>query len=372
VHELAAGSQPRVLIPQGTAPKYASTGHIVYAYRGALYAVPFDVENLEVTGSSALVLEGVSENWLMGVARYDFSDSGSLVYEPGPSGVEQRRLVLVDHEGRQEELTEDRTEFVLPSFSPTGDRVAVADTYGDIWIYELSSGNAERLASEGVNMNPIWTPDGNSVVFASNRDGPPNLYQQAADRSAPAQRLTHSEHSQLPYDFTSDGRILVIEELVPDTATDIMMLHLGEEITSEPFVATADDDQNPRFSPDGRWIVYRTLNRIYVRPYPGPGAATQVGVGGSPVWSPDGGRIYFRRGDGLMAVEVELGETVVASEPVALFGGNYGGGWAPTFDISPDGAHFLMIEITPVQRANKLHVVLNWFEELKRLVPARQ
>ncbi len=104
-----------------------------------------------------------------------------------------------------------------------------------------------------------------------------------------------------------------------------------------------------------------------MRPFPGSGAATQVSLEGGiePVWSPDGRELYYFFG-GMMAVQIETEPTVTAGPPRVLFEGSYRTGGGRHYDLAPDGERFLMIRASSSEQIN---VVLNWFEELERLVP---
>jgi hypothetical protein len=140
-------------------------------------------------------------------------------------------------------------------------------------------------------------------------------------------------------------------------------------------LATRFSETSPTLSPDGRWLAYVSNEsgryEVYVQSYPGPGARLQVSTDGgrAPLWSADGRQLFYRYADQMMAVPVAAGPSFSAGKPRLLFEGRYAGG----YDVSPDGRRFLMIRIEE-ESADKteLHVVLNWFEELKRLVPTKE
>ncbi len=161
---------------------------------------------------------------------------------------------------------------------------------------------------------------------------------------------------------------------------DISILPLEDERDPWAFLSTPFDEIQAMFSPDGQWIAYVSNEtgryEVYVRPFPGPGGKWQIStVGGNePRWEPNGRELFYRDGDKMMAVEISMEPEFTASAPHLLFEGPYTRSGtrpgAPRYDITPDGQRFLMIkpseqESSPVQ----LNIVLNWFEELKRLVP---
>jgi Tol biopolymer transport system component len=150
------------------------------------------------------------------------------------------------------------------------------------------------------------------------------------------------------------------------------------EDTAFPVLNTSFDERNPAISPDGKWIAYRSdrtgLYQIYITPYPGPVIEKMVSTNGGsePVWSHDGKELFYREGDKMISVAVETKPSLNWETPVMLFEGQYvegqylvGGN--PQYDIHPDGDKFLMIKTEDEPQLNQINVVLNWFEELKRL-----
>ena len=171
--DLDTGIQ-RVLIPGGSHPRYVPSGHVVYGVDGTLRAVGFDLERLEVTTDPVPVLDGVITK-PSGAADFSVSRDGSLVYVPGAAvqGAGSSTLVWVDREGNETplDLQEERS-YGTPRLSPDGERLAVTveDQNVDVWASELARGTLRRLTTDpSVDANPIWTPDGERVVFASQR-----------------------------------------------------------------------------------------------------------------------------------------------------------------------------------------------------------
>ena len=346
-------------------------------------AAPFDLEHLQLTGPPAVVLEGIAiYSKELGQTQFSVSESGSLVYIPG--GLSQRTLVWVDRQGAVEPLAAPLRIYDDPRLSPDGQRLAVQlgpEGNSDIWIYHIPRGTLTRLTFERGNM-PRWTPDGKRVAFGSTRaGGPENLFWKPADSSGPAEQLTESERVQLPSSWSPDGQVLAFEEFHPTAGSDIWVLPLQGERKPRPFLQTQFVERAPMFSPDGHWLAYTSnesgRNEVYVQPYPGPGGKWQISNegGNEPLWAKNGRELFYRDGDKMMAVPVTTQPTFRAGTPTLLFEGQYHNdfNWSPpNYDVTPDGQRFLMIQPGEQEAATQINVVLNWFEELKRLVPTDQ
>ena len=230
---------------------------------------------------------------------------------------------------------------------------------------------------------PIWTPDGDKVVFSSGRDGPINLYSKAVDGIGQVERLTTSANIQAAHSFAPDGT-LVFGDDPADGYVDLATMSLGGDGQAEVLIQTEFRDAHGNVSPDGRWLAYMSDEtaqpEIYVRPFPnvndGPWQITQDG-GIAPQWGPDSRELFYQTRDGAMMVAANNTEpTFSPGQPALLFQGPYRLGTIGrhhTFDISPDGQKFLMIkEDTATNVSSDLQqivVVQNWVEELTRLVP---
>ena len=384
VLDLVTGEQ-EVLIPGGSSPRYAPTGHIVYGVDTTLQAVPFDLDRLEVTGNPVPVLEGVMISG--GSVQFSFSADGALVYGTGEAlGVAAlRTLVWVDRDGREEPLTAEPRAYLYPRISPDGTKVALAmrDQELDIWIWDLTRETLTRLTFDPAqDIYPVWTPDGQRVAFSSARAGSFNLFWTAADGTGAVERLTEAPNNQFARAFSPDGTRLVFHEAHPDTARDLRVLLLDGERRSEPLLANEFDEQNPELSPDGRWLAYQSdasgQEEIYVRPFPTVDEGRwQISTRGGtrPLWAPDGRELfYLAPGGDVMAVPIQTEPTLTAGNGAVLVEGPAVVPTAPgrLYDMAPDGQRFLMIKegvATESGTPPQIILVQNWFEELKRLVP---
>lgn len=205
-----------------------------------------------------------------------------------------------------------------------------------------------------------------------------NLFWQMADGSSPMERLATSDFTQAPQSFSPDGQTLAFHEVDPTTGVDVWMLHLADRKV-EPFLRTPANEADARISPDGHWIAYLSdesgREEIYLQPYPGPGGKWQVSTGGGtePMWNPNGRELFYRNEGAMIAVDVATGPNLTIGRPRTLFQVNYvlSPVQIPNSDVSVDGQRFLMVKPSESTEAapTQINLVLNWFEELKRLVP---
>ncbi len=383
---LEGGTRPGY-VPTGPGPDGRGTGHIVYYRAGSLFAVPFDLDRLQVLGSPVPILEGVAGFALAGSADYTFSDSGALVYTPGGSE-SNSTLVWVDRQGQTQPLPAPSQFYSTPRLSPDGQRVAVSIGSGDqadIWVYDLERKTLTRLTFQGGAQYPAWTPDGKRVTFYVSRgtERKEAIYSVVADGSSPPQTLAAVDTRAAYLSWSPDGKALAFT-LGAVGQTDLAILPAEGDRKVKPFLQTQAAEYAPEFSPDGRWIAYTSQEtgrtEIYVRPAP---AAAGSGVAAGAKWqvSNDGGRharwarggreLFYVNGDKMMGVEIEPGPAFRARTPKMLFEGRYQ--TAPgNYDVTADGKRFLMLrpgagaETGPAQ----VHVVLEWFEEIRRRVRA--
>jgi Tol biopolymer transport system component len=379
--QLVGTGERRTLIQGGTEPRYASSGHLVYAQGGTLMAVPFDPPRLAATGAAVPMVEGVLQSPVNGAAQYGISATGSLAYVSGGVQSAQSKLVWVSRNGAEQPLAAPAHAYLGPRLSPDSRRVAVTITEQEaqVWIYDLLRETLTRLTFEGnLNVRPVWTPDGKRIAFNSNKEGPLNLFWRLADGSGGLERLTTSEYTQVPTSWSPDGRLLAYFEVDPATQRDIWVLRMSDR-KPQPFLRTRFDEAVPRFSPDGHWLAYTSNEsgrpEIYVQPYPGPGGKWQISTEGGtePMWNPNGRELFYRSGDKMIAVDIATQPGFAAGTPRTLFERRYETPLVPidNYDVSPDGQRFLMLKpAEQVQAApTQINVVLNWFEELKQKVP---
>jgi eukaryotic-like serine/threonine-protein kinase len=362
----------RVIVESGTFPLYLPSGHLVFFRDGALLGAPFDVERLEMTGPVVRVLENLAVGTTMDAPLAALSNTGSLTYAPGDAGT--TRLVWVSRQGVEQPITETPRRYQYPRLAPDGRRTAVA-TAGDLWIQDIARATFTRLTSEQTvgNAFPVWTPDGRRVLFRTST----GMYWIAADGSGHPQAIAGALAGDIPCSVAPDGDTLAIMRQNAQTSRDVYVLSLRGQATPRPVVNTPAFEGGAQFSPDGHWMAYASDEsgqmQVYVRPFPRPDRRWQVSTQGGtqPLWSRNGKEIFYRVGNKMMVVNVTAGVDLALSQPRQLFEQRYvfQNVSLANYDVSPDGQRFVMIK--DEAGSGRLNVVLNWIEELKRLVPTR-
>ena len=399
VQSLKTGAR-KTLIEGGSAARYISTGHIVYAFAGTLRAVPFDVKRLEVRGGAVPVIEGVlrAPSAQTGVAHFSISDNGTLVYVPGavaPGDGGTEVLAFADRAGKIEPLKLPAGSYAYPRLSPDGKQLTFNTTEGNgatVWVYDLSGGTSMRkLTLGGSNLFPMWSGDGERIVYQSDREGDRGLFWQRADGTGAAERLTKPETdtAHIPGSWPPKSKVFSFSANKPGDS-HIWMFSIDSKQSTRLSMGTGTQGRSA-ISPDGHWVAYQSTelgqstpmgnNEVFVQPYPGAGVKYQITRTGAnnPLWSPDGKELFYSGpASKLMAVTIKT-QPFAFSDPVELPMPRFiqiGPASHRNFDITPDGKRFIMVfaarQTQPEGRPSaELRVVLNWLEELKQRVPLK-
>jgi len=381
----------KVLVQRGTFGRYLAgssrAGYLTYVDQGTLFAVPFDLEKLEVHGDPLPVLEGVATS-ANGFAWVDVSPNGTLVYRTGGAAGGANVIQWLDEAGHTQPLLAKPGAYFRPRFSPDGQRLAIEMGDGvndDIWTYDWQRDTMSRLTF-GFGAAPVWSPDGRYIAFS----GPigSGLFSTRADGVGKPQSLTHSENVQVPNSFTPDGKRLVFVEVSPQTGLDLWTLPIENDGTGlragkpEVFLGAPYREGQASVSPDGKWLAYYSdesgAMEVYVRAFPDNGGKWQISNGGGmyPAWSRNGRELFYRTVDNqiMVASYAAKGDSFAAQKPRV---------WSPkrianigqsmNYDVAPDGKRIAAIMPAEASGAQpgEGHVtfVLNFFDELRRLVP---
>ncbi len=394
VQSLRTGSR-KTILTGGSDARFVDSGHLLYTVAGILFAVPFDPATQSVRGAAVPVIDGIRQS--NGVAQLAISDTGVLAYVPGPIGA--RSAVSLGMAGRSGAITrlpvpEGPYDHVRVSRNGTA---AVGSDDGKqaiVWIYRLTGSTAlQRLTVEGNNRFPIWSPDGASVAFQSDRGGAPGIYRQRVDGTGGVERLTTAaaDETHIPESWSPDGRVISYAVL-KSSRYSLWTLTLATK-RGEAFGGV--QSLNPIgsvFSPDGRWIAYAAAptedvrssdGGVFVRPFPASSGVYQAPrqiVDFHPVWTPDGSELLFvaSASAGQMAAMRVSASGGITFGPPTQFPTSLNGDrlsvQTRAFDIMPDGRLIGVFNATDDRSGNsrtEIRVVLNGFEELKQRAPAK-
>jgi serine/threonine-protein kinase len=388
VVELATGNR-KVVYRGGSYGRYVPSGHLIYANSGTLFAVPFDLGRMEVTGTPVPVVQDVTSSPAEGAAQFAFSDTGLLGYLRGGVLVPEYPIVRVDRSGAVSALLDQPGAYASPRFSPDGRRLALTvlkEGNFDVWVYDLERHVLTRLTfSEDTDTEQIWSPDGSELAFGSNRGHKATtLFRKPSDGSGEEQVIAPTDVDVWPTSWSPDGKHIAFS--ASRKTFDVGVVALGAKPEYQWPVATGFVEIDPAFSPDGRWIAYTSnesgQSQIYVRPFPSGTGRWQISdsPGGYPRWSRDGRELFYRSDGGIMVAAIEpTGAGLRTGKPQLLFKGNFRGGAAglslasnvfADYDVAPDGRSFVMFPSGAGDhgdRAGLVTLVTNWFDELKRV-----
>jgi serine/threonine-protein kinase len=369
------------------------SGHLLYIHSGTLFAAPFDLDRLAIAGRSVPVLVGINTFSGTGAANFAVSDIGTLVYLAGQGVGNEVPMVWLDRTGKTVPLRTTPADWRGPRVSPDGTRLAMAIRGGggglpEVWVYDWMRDTPTQFTfGANPNVAPVWTPDGRRIAFASGSIGATNLYWQRADGTGDAQRLTESTRDQLPGSWHPNGKVLAFTEANPQTGYDIKILTVeGDEAqgwkpgTPTVFLNGTSDEQDPQFSPDGRWIAYFSNQsgqpEVYVRPYPISVGMWQISTGGGvyPIWSRTRSELFYITPNQqiMVASYTAAGGSFTANKAEAWWSGRI----LPRprdqpYALHPDGNRFA-VSIASDATTKQDHIVFvsNFFDELRRLAPA--
>jgi serine/threonine-protein kinase len=382
--------QIKVLERGGYYGRYLPSGHLVYIRQGALFGVKFDPARLELRGTPVPLLDDVAATPFTGGGQFDFSGApsapGTFVYSAGKTVAQAWQLAWLDGSGKVQPLMAASGAYGLPRVSPDGRKVAVVDDRSDVYIHDLERNNTKRLTFTGDSNIPVWAPDGKHILFAKSAN---SIVWMRSDGAGEPIRLLESPNLPRPWSVSPDGRQLAYLEQTPETGLDLWTVPI--DLTDpdhpkagkpEPFLRTPANELLPQFSPDGRWIAYRSeetgSSEIYVRPFPAAREGKwQISTGGGlyACWSNNGRELFYETADHrIMVVDYTVdGTSFIPGEPrlwsdTHLF---YTG--TSNLDLAPDGKRFIVLALPEAASAEKgsvrVTMLLNFFDELKRKIP---
>ena len=385
VLDIASGEWNTLMEASGA--QYVASGHLVFsnpAKGSGLFASTFDPLQPTEAGPAIPVVQDVRFLATESARPYiSVSQTGTLVYADRGAG--QATLGWMNRDGAIEPFFAQNGSVAHVRASPDGRSVAFHDEQGNIGVLDTTRGSVDFVARSvkraGARLgmysyrDPIWSPDGLRITMSSVRGVSWDLYEvELSGRPTPAPLLDRA-YAQYASSWSRDGTALAFTEFNPTSGNDILLFRSSEEPI--PIVATEFNEAQPVFSPNGRLLAYVSdesgRTEVYVTTYPQGGTYKVSTNGGSePVWSRDGGELFFRDDEAFLSAYVTVDPELRASAPEVLHtqpfdAGLYAG--AAQYDTTPDGEHFLVVTD---RSTTKLNVVFNWFQELEQLAPSRE
>jgi serine/threonine protein kinase/Tol biopolymer transport system component len=355
----------KTVLNGATYGRYAN-GHLLYLHSQTLFAAPFDAGAMQVTGAGVPVASDVDFYASSGLAHFAISSDGSLFYIPRDAAASEGQLLWVNRTGESRTpITAAQRAYEQPRLSPDGRRILVTvgpTPRSDLWVYDIQSDTWSRLTNEAQNQSGVWSPDGNQIAFASTKNGGFDLYTMPSDGSAPAQRITARRSWDFPTSWSSDGKSIAVVEQYRATFNDIYIVAPQRDAVPVPYLNTQSDEREPVFSPDGRWMAYRSnesgRDEIYTQSYPNPGRKRLLSSSGGthPVWRKDGAELFYRNGDKMMAVGIQSRPDFTADKARMLFQGDF----EDEYDVTPDGQKFIMVKRPPQSPRTQINVILGF------------
>jgi eukaryotic-like serine/threonine-protein kinase len=368
-------------------PVYAPPGLLLYPRADILVAQPFDADRFRVSGESVPIADQISWNGNVNYSAFSVSTNGVLAYTRAVGkGVSE--LIWMDRNGKILSKVGEPGLYFGPSLSPDGRKLAVeiydarTSTNSDIWIYDLTQGSRTRLTFSQPNEQnrlPVWSPDGNRIVFSSDRGGHSQIYEKSVSGVGAENVVSPSEGHRYATTCSPDGQFIAgFQENPQHGSLQFLVLSRPAGDKTIPFLSGISGVSRftfPRISPNGKWIAYVSWEsgrgEVYISSFPSGAGKWQVSVNGgnSPVWRRDGKELFYIVGsnDTMTAVEIsERNESPVVGKIHTLFRTHRVASPSWPYDVSADGNLFLINSVLQSAVPEPITLVVNWDAELKK------
>lgn len=363
-------SKDRRKLADATAwPGFSPPGYLLFQRATTLLAQPLTPGSFDLTGEPQVVMEGLTPG-NPSFARPGFSVSRNGVLVTRLGGANTNQLWRFTRSNAEPPKVIAAQEYLNPRLSPDGQTVVGEQPEsggGDIWLFDLARSLSTRFTFDDArDFNPIWSPDGLRVAFASNRNGANAIYVKNAGGATPEELLLKSEFPVVPADWSSDGKYIVYSEVNPKTRADIWILPVSGERQPFPALQTPFQEAGAQISPDGRWIAYESTESgtydVYVQSFPASGNKWKISNNGGyrPQWRRDGQELLYSNISTIMRVDIKAQKPPTRFEagiPQLAVRARTSG----AFGVTSDGLHFVVNgREADSAEASTLTVSLNW------------
>ena len=370
-----------VLVRGATSPLYATSGHLLYAAAGKVYALPFDLERLTTAGVPVVVLDGVVTK-SSGAASYAVARNGTLVYVAGPEIASTFSVSIARRDRSREPLPLSPGTYVMGRFSLNGEQAVFDSRSGDLdlWLWDFARKAPQRRLTFTTSSDqyPVWSSDGNYIFYTNPGKDGWDVFRRNADETGEPYRVARMDTSFHTTAITRDGKTLILHTVQPNQSFPQGIYTLGTSGDATPQLLIPGTDGNAinaHLSDDSKWIAYQlekgARSEIIVHPFPTlTGGRWQVSDWGShPVFNRD--ELFYRDRDRrLVSVRLQFAPRFVAESPIVVLENVFLPGPGRPYDVSPDGQKFIVVNETRVEQTAgqplQLNFALNWLEDVKR------
>jgi serine/threonine protein kinase len=370
------GSAERKLILKNDSNAiYVPPGYLLFVRNGDLMAQPFDAQRMEFSGTALPIAENVPTE---GITQHGlFSASNNGIVSTQPKFGKLLQPVWVDRSGKVLEVLGEPAMYVDIAVAPDGQKTAFVitdpqDGSWNTWILDLRGHQKSRLTFESsVGYYPVWSPNGNEIIFGTNRLGVAKIFSIPASGLGQARLFLPSDDSDIPSSWSRDGRYIAFLRNPSGDQNERNLWILPTFGDKKPYrlIESIGTVGEAVFSPDGKWLAYHSNEtghqEVYVVPFPEANRKIPVSSGGgsTPRWAPNGKELYYLGNDGTLisaSIQIDKSELQV-SNTQPLFKTS-----RMLFDISPDGKRFLVYKEAEDQPTSAITLITNWSKALQK------
>ena len=336
-------------------------GYLLFVRASQVFAIPFDIGKLKGNGTAMQLPVSIETHASDGWAGFAVSKTGTLVYREDVLGSVD--VLWSDQNGNTEPALDSAGRITSAIASPDNKKIAIVRD-GDVWIYDRTRGIYTRLTqTDQVEGSPVWTHDSREVFYT--RDVPQyDIFERAADGSAPEHIAITSPNDKSTQDVSPDGHTIIYTQENGPSGRDLFVASVGVDgkTQSKLLIQANGVQKDASVSPNGQWLLYRSAesgqSEVYIAAYPlgrGPVRQQASATGGDhPRWSNDGRFIYYSVGDQIVRAPFDPQDGSIGKpEILSRMPSNI------EWSIGPDG-RFLLMKVAKKGEHRSLKVILNW------------